>query len=142
VERKLAEYERRLGRKLTAEEYKEAIADISAASFGARYTGQNKSYEHQKMIEDIVNKQENVKFLRFELANRGTTPERREEINRLIDEERRKVSARFPGGQDSSGADSSASTGAPVKVTSQEQYLKIPSGTTFVAPDGSIRIKP
>jgi hypothetical protein len=142
VERKLAEYERRLGRKLTAEEYKEAIADISAASFGVRHTGQNKGHEHQKMIEDIVNKQENVKFLRFELANRGTTPERREEINRLIDEERRKVSARFPGGQDSSGADSSASTGAPVKVTSQEQYLKIPSGTTFVAPDGSIRIKP
>jgi hypothetical protein len=142
VERKLAEYERRLGRKLTAEEYKQEIADISAASFGARYTGQNKSYEHQKMIEDVVNDLQNVKLLRFELANRGTTPERREEINRLIDEERRKVSARFPQGQGPSGADSSASTGAPVKVTSQEQYLKIPSGTTFVAPDGSIRIKP
>jgi hypothetical protein len=119
VERKLAEYERRLGRKLTAEEYKEAIADISAASFGARYTGQNKSYEHQKMIEDIVNKQENVKFLRFELANRGTTPERREEINRLIDEERRKVSARFPGGQDSSGASAQPPASTPMPKPGQ-----------------------
>jgi hypothetical protein len=30
----------------------------------------------------------------------------------------------------------------PVKVTSQEQFAKLPSGTTFVAPDGSVRIKP
>jgi hypothetical protein len=32
--------------------------------------------------------------------------------------------------------------GPPIKVTSQEQFAKLPSGTTFVAPDGSIRIKP
>ena len=31
---------------------------------------------------------------------------------------------------------------APIKVTSQEQFNKLPSGTTFVAPDGSTRIKP
>jgi len=30
----------------------------------------------------------------------------------------------------------------PVKVTSQEQFAKLPSGTTFIAPDGSVRIKP
>lgn len=35
-----------------------------------------------------------------------------------------------------------ASTAAPIKVTSPEQFAKLPSGTTFVAPDGSIRIKP
>jgi hypothetical protein len=142
VERKVAEYERRLGIKLTAEEYKEAIGDISAASFGVRHTGQYKGFEHQKMIEDALSKNQTVKILQLEAAQRGTTPERREEINRLIEIERQKIAARFPGGQDSSGADLSASTGAPVKVTSQEQYLKIPSGTTFVAPDGSIRIKP
>ena len=32
--------------------------------------------------------------------------------------------------------------GPPIKVTSQEQLAKLPSGTTFVAPDGSVRIKP
>jgi len=31
---------------------------------------------------------------------------------------------------------------APIKVTSQEQFAKLPSGTTFVAPDGSVRVKP
>ena len=31
---------------------------------------------------------------------------------------------------------------APIKVTSQEQFNKLPSGTTFIAPDGSTRIKP
>lgn len=142
VERKVAEYERRLGRKLTAEEYKEAIGDISAASFGVRYTGQNRDFEHQKMIEEALSKNQTVKILQLEAAQRSTTPERREEINRLIEMERQKIASRFPGGQDSSGANPSASTGAPVKVTSQEQYLKIPSGTTFVAPDGSVRIKP
>ena len=35
-----------------------------------------------------------------------------------------------------------AAAPAPVKVTSQEQFAKLPKGTTFVAPDGSIRIKP
>jgi hypothetical protein len=35
-----------------------------------------------------------------------------------------------------------AAATAPVKVTSQEQFAKLPKGTTFVAPDGSIRIKP
>jgi hypothetical protein len=119
VERKLAEYERRLGRKLTAEEYKEAIGDISAASFGVRHTGQNKGHEHQKMIEDVVNDLENVKFLRFELANRGTTPERREEINRLIDEERRRVSARFPQGQGPSGASAQPPASTPMPKPGQ-----------------------
>ena len=33
-------------------------------------------------------------------------------------------------------------SGAPIKVTSPEQFAKLPSGTTFVAPDGSVRIKP
>jgi hypothetical protein len=142
VERKVAEYERRLGRKLTAEEYKEAIGDISAASFGVRHTGQYKGFEHQKMIEDVLSKNSTVKMLQLEAAQRGTTPERREEINRLIEAERQKIAAQFPGGQDSGGAAPSASAGAPVKITSQEQYLKLPSGTTFVAPDGSIRTKP
>jgi hypothetical protein len=32
--------------------------------------------------------------------------------------------------------------GAPIKVTSPDQFAKLPSGTTFVAPDGSVRVKP
>ena len=94
------------------------------------------------MIEDVLSKNSTVKMLQLEAAQRGTTPERRGEINRLIEAERQKIAAQFPDGQDSGGAAPSASAGAPVKITSQEQYLKLPSGTTFVAPDGSIRIKP
>ena len=125
-----------------AKAYTDYLTKTGAARYGVRYTGQDKSYEHQKMIEDVLSKNSTVKMLQLEAAQRGTTPERREEINRLIEAERQKIAAQFPDGQDSGGAGSPAPTGAPVKVTSQEQYLKLPSRTTFVAPDGSIRTKP
>jgi hypothetical protein len=32
--------------------------------------------------------------------------------------------------------------GAPVQVQSQEQFATLPSGTQFIAPDGSLRVKP
>ena len=125
-----------------AKAYTDYLTKTGAARYGVRYTGQDKSYEHQKMIEDVLSKNSTVKMLQLEAAQRGTTPERREEINRLIEAERQKIAAQFPDDQDSGEAAPSASAGAPVKITSQEQYLKLPSGTTFVAPDGSIRTKP
>jgi hypothetical protein len=56
---------------------------------------------------------------------------------------RQKVVAELRGAtaQTDSAAAPQAASG-PIKVTSQEQFAKLPSGTTFVAPDGSIRIKP
>lgn len=35
-----------------------------------------------------------------------------------------------------------AASGAPVRVTSKEQFDRLPKGQRFIAPDGSVRIKP
>lgn len=35
-----------------------------------------------------------------------------------------------------------AKAGAPLKVNSQAAFAKLPSGTRFIAPDGSLRVKP
>lgn len=35
-----------------------------------------------------------------------------------------------------------AAPGAPKKITSEEEFKQLPSGTQFIAPDGSIRTKP
>lgn len=42
----------------------------------------------------------------------------------------------------SQAAASPASNGQPVRVQSQAQYQSLPSGTTYIAPDGSVRRKP
>jgi hypothetical protein len=48
-----------------------------------------------------------------------------------------------PQGASAQGAPQAApQAAAPVKITSQEEFAKLPKGTTFVAPDGSVRIKP
>jgi len=48
-----------------------------------------------------------------------------------------------PQGAPAQGAPQKApQAAAPVKITSQEEFAKLPKGTTFVAPDGSVRIKP
>jgi len=102
-----------------AKAYTDYLTKTGAARYGVRYTGQDKSYEHQKMIEDVLSKNSTVKMLQLEAAQRGTTPERREEINRLIEAERQKIAAQFPDGQDSGGAAPSASAGAPIPKPGQ-----------------------
>jgi hypothetical protein len=47
-----------------------------------------------------------------------------------------------PGAAAQPAPNAPAQQATPIKVTSQEQFAKLPSGTTFVAPDGSVRIKP
>jgi hypothetical protein len=48
-----------------------------------------------------------------------------------------------PQGAPAQGAPQKApQAAAPVKITSQEEFAKLPKGTTFIAPDGSVRIKP
>lgn len=46
--------------------------------------------------------------------------------------------AQFLGGQQQAGASPGTT---PVKVNSQDDYQKLPSGATYIAPDGSVRTK-
>lgn len=69
MERQIAEYESRLGRKLGPDEYLKAMGDIGAARYGVRHTGQNKDWEHQKMIQDSLMKGPNG-MVAMQLANK------------------------------------------------------------------------
>lgn len=63
---------------------------------------------------------------------------------RLIEKEMLKAASQeqpAPAQQQAPAAQQQQQT-TPIKVTSQEQFNKLPSRTTFVAPDGSVRIKP
>jgi hypothetical protein len=49
-ERMLGDYEKRMGRKLTPTEYKEAMTEIGAARYGAKYTGPDRTPEQASAI--------------------------------------------------------------------------------------------
>ena len=103
-----------------AKAYQDTLGQVGAARYGVKYTGQNRDFEHEKMIEDSLNKNETVKMWRLEAAQRGTTPERRDEISRLIEMERQKIASRFPATQPSVGAPApQQSTGTPMPKPGQ-----------------------
>ena len=148
IERIVKDYETRLGRKLSPEEYKDAVGEFSEARGGYRYTGPdgagNKDIaKYTKQFYDAIA----VKQMQKSMP--GVTPDKIAQIDREIEEERGKFVRNVQrmkdelggGGGRASGAPAGQQT-APVKVTSKEQFDKLPSGTTFVAPDGSVRIKP
>jgi hypothetical protein len=65
-------------------------------------------------------------------------------VLRMIDEGMGKVGGAPKGGAQANpqAAPQTNAQPAPIKVTSQAQLAKLPSGTTFIAPDGSVRVKP
>jgi hypothetical protein len=71
-----------------------------------------------------------------------------EDINRKIEQERLRLIEEYRAsgvaltGKAPAGGAPTAQQAPPISVTSKEQFAKLPSGTTFVAPDGSVRIKP
>lgn len=148
IERYIKEYEKRSGVKLGPEEYKEAVGEFSEARGGYRYTGPDGSgnkdiAKFTKQFQDVV------ALKQMQKSMPGITPEKIEQLDREIEDERKKyvtnvqrIKAELGGGAGgASGAPAGQQTSA-VKVTNKEQFDKLPSGTTFVAPDGSVRIKP
>jgi len=104
TERMLAEYENRIGRKLTPDEYTEAIANLGAARYGVKYTGQDKGYEHAKMVNESLMKGPNG-VVAMQLANQinalaTKTDEKsvtkRTELEARLESLREKEAARFP----------------------------------------------
>ena len=71
-----------------------------------------------------------------------------EDIDRKIEQERLRLIEEYRAsgialtGKAPAGGAPAAQQAAPIKVTSKEQFAALPSGTTFVAPDGSVRTKP
>jgi hypothetical protein len=148
VERELAIIENNLGRKFTTEERMAARAKLYEDQYGARYTGLggDKSGRITGDFQKDLAKQTSMLNLQKQLRNVSETEI--EDINRKIEQERLRLIEEYrASGLSLTGkapADGSpiAQQAAPISVTSKEQFAKLPSGTTFVAPDGSVRIKP
>jgi hypothetical protein len=67
LERMVSDYEKRIGRKLTADEYVQATEKMGAASYGAKYTGPDKSLEQATGIQKLIKDDPRVGAVELEL---------------------------------------------------------------------------
>ena len=148
VERELLIQEKNLGRPFTTEERVAARAQLYEGQYGARYTGLggDKSGRITGDFQKDLAKQ--TSLLNLQKQMRNVSQAEIEDIDRKIEQERLRLIEEYrasgialTGKAPASGAPT-AQQAAPISVTSKEQFAKLPSGTTFVAPDGSVRIKP
>lgn len=148
VERELAIQEKNLGRPFTTEERVAARAKLYEGQYGARYTGLGGDKTSKITGEFQKDLKSRIGLLTLKRQLEGKSPDDIEGIDRQIEEirlnliEEYKASGLALTGKAPAGSESPAQQTAPIKVTSKEQFAKLPSGTTFVAPDGSVRIKP
>jgi len=148
VERELAIQEKNLGRPFTTEERVAARAQLYEGQYGARYTGLggDKSGKITGDFQKDLAKQTSMLNLQKQLRN--VSQAEIEDIDRRIEQERLRLIEEYKAsglsltGKAPAGGAPAAQQAAPISVTSKEQFAKLPSGTTFVAPDGSVRIKP
>ena len=141
IERMVGEYEKRLGRKLSADELKDAIGEFSEARGGYRYTGPDGS-GNKDIAKFTKQFQDAVALKQAQKSMPGITPDKIEQLDREIEDERKKFVTNVRRIKAELSGEPPAQQTAPIKVTSKEQFATLPSGTTFVAPDGSVRIKP
>ncbi len=148
VERELAIQEKNLGRPFTTEERVAARARLYEGQYGARYTGLGGGKDDKITGDFQKDLEKRIGILTLRRQMQGKSPTDVEGIDREIAEIRNNLIEEYKAtkteltGKAPAGGAPSAHQTAPVKVASKEQFDKLPSGTTFVAPDGSVRIKP
>ena len=148
VERELAIQEKNLGRPFTTEERVAARAKLYEGQYGARYTGLGGDKTNKITGEFQKDLKSRIGLLTLQRQLQGKSPDDIEGIDRQIEEirlgliEEYKASGLALTGKAPAGGAPTAQQAPPISVTSKEQFAKLPSGTTFVAPDGSVRIKP
>jgi hypothetical protein len=109
-ERMLSDYEKRVGRKLSPEEFKQAMTEIGAARYGARYTGPDKTFENDaKFQKDLTDR---TKMLQLQKVMPGKTPEEIEALDMQIERERLGLIEEYRQTR-ASGVTSKAAPGAP-----------------------------
>ena len=148
IERELAIIENNLGRKFTTEERMTARAKLYEDQYGARYTGLGGDKSGKITGDFQKDLRERTGILNLQKQMRNVSEAEVEDINRRIEQERLRLIEEYRAsgqaltGKAPAGGAPAAQQAAPISVTSKEQFAKLPSGTTFVAPDGSVRIKP
>jgi hypothetical protein len=109
----------------------EAIAAVNSALMGTKYTGTDKSYEHEKIVQDKINARTSMIDLNLQKAT--LKPEERDKLLERRKEIEMQVRKEFPAPKGE--APSSAAT------TTKAQYDALPKGAKYTAPDGTERIK-
>ena len=148
VERELAIQEKNLGRPFTTEERVAARARLYEGQYGARYTGLGGGKDDKITGDFQKDLEKRIGILTLRRQMQGKSPTDVEGIDREIAEIRNNLIEEYKAtkteltGKAPAGGAPTAQQAAPISVTSKEQFAKLPSGTTFVAPDGSVRIKP
>jgi hypothetical protein len=148
IERELAIIENNLGRKFTTEERMAARAKLYEDQYGARYTGLGGDKSGKITGDFQKDLRERTGMFNLQKQMRNVSEAEVKDINRRIEQERLRLIEEYRAsgqaltGKAPAGGEPSAQQTAPIKVTSKEQFAKLPSGTTFVAPDGSVRTKP
>jgi hypothetical protein len=148
IERELAIIENNLGRKFTTEERMAARAKLYEDQYGARYTGLGGDKSGKITGDFQKDLRERTGMFNLQKQMRNVSEADIEDINRKIEQERLRLIEEYKAsgfaltGKAPAGGAPTAQQAPPISVTSKEQFAKLPSGTTFVAPDGSVRIKP
>lgn len=136
-ERMLADYEKRMGRKLSPEEYKQAATEIGAARYGARYTGPDTTFANDaKFQKDLTDRTE---LLQLQKSMPGKTPAEIEALDAQIERERQKLIEEYRQTRASGvtskaapGAAPAASTAAPTAPPNQSPlFVTAPDGKTY-----------
>jgi hypothetical protein len=148
VERELLIQEKNLGRPFTTEERVAARARLYEGQYGARYTGLGGNKDDKITGDFQKDLEKRIGILTLKRQMQGKSPTDIEGIDREIAEIRSNLIEEYKAtkteltGKAPAGGAPTAQQAAPIKVTSKEQFAALPSGTTFVAPDGSVRTKP
>jgi predicted transcriptional regulator len=113
LERMVSDYEQRLGRKLTADEYVQATEKMGAASYGAKYTGPDKSLEQATGIQKLVKDDPRVGAVELELLMAKGDPVKTAQLEQklatITAEVQQEVINRAKNIKDKSGAPADAS---------------------------------
>lgn len=116
--------------------------DVQAAPVDApspaRSQGAPAQPDASRAAGDIAANERSIALLKKQPLNRGEPQSSRDEQIRMIEAE----NARMRGGTTSQARPAPPAPTGPPKVASKHEFDALPSGATFIAPDGTTRRKP
>jgi hypothetical protein len=108
-ERKIADYEARIGRKLTADEYLDVMGQVGAATYGVRHTGQKGEFEHKAKVDELIQKDKRFENISLDLMRAGGKKDAkstalRDDANNRLSELRTEYETRYKMNAPAAGA--------------------------------------
>jgi hypothetical protein len=115
-ERKIADYEARIGRKLTADEYLDVMGQVGAATYGVRHTGQKGEFEHKAKVDELIQKDKRFEAISLDLMRAGGKKDAkstalRDDANSRLEGLRNEYETRYKMNTPAAGAGAGAPTG-------------------------------